>query len=186
VSAIAIQAQAGRTTAPTDPEAALRALGVIEEEASNTLREMRAMVRLLRAGEEAEFAPRPGVADIARLADATGKPRIEVELVGDLDHLEPSVDTALYRLAQESITNARRHARHASRVMVHVAGEDGTVSLTVHDDGDGGATSGDPSGFGLAGMAERARLLGGSFAAGPDPGEGWSVRAVLPREESGA
>jgi signal transduction histidine kinase len=173
--------------AATRPEAALEALAVIEEEASRTLAEMRTMVTALRQGDEPELAPQRGAADIARLADATpGQPgpRVDVELAGDLTALWPPVDAALYRLAQESITNALRHARHATRVVVRAEGDADEVRLTVSDDGDtgfGAGGSGTP-GFGLVGMTERAHLLGGTLEAGPRPdGGGWTVRAVLPR-----
>jgi signal transduction histidine kinase len=103
VSAIAIQAQAGRAVASTSPERALEALAVIEEAASRTLAEMRAMVGILRDGDEAAFAPQPGVTDIPALAGAGGDwPRVEVALTGDLGDLSPTVDAAVYRLAQES------------------------------------------------------------------------------------
>ena len=115
VSAIAIHAQAGRALAATSPASSVEALEVIEAEASRTLAEMRAMVRVLRNQEPAEFAPQPGVADIDRLADA-GRvgPHVEVVLSGDLAGLPSPVDTALYRMAQESVTNALRHARAAT------------------------------------------------------------------------
>jgi signal transduction histidine kinase len=184
VSAIAIRAQAGRVVGATDPAAALDALVVIEQEASRTLAEMRAMVGALRQGEEADLAPQRGVADIARLSERAGeRPHVEVDLSGNLDGLRPSVDAALYRLAQESITNAVRHARHATHIRVTVRGEDDCVRLTVGDDGDAGAF--DPrssSGFGLIGMAERAMLLGGTLEAGPNRSRGWTVQAVLPRD----
>jgi len=183
VSAIAIRSQAGRVVAASDPAAALDALVVIEEEASRTLAEMRAMVGALRHGEEPDLAPQRGVADIERLTTDTGdRPHVDVELSGDLAGLRPSVDAALYRLAQESITNSLRHARHATRIRVTVSGDDDCVRLTVGDDGD--AASFDPrstSGFGLIGMAERAKLLGGTLTAGPSRNRGWTVHAVLPR-----
>jgi len=187
VSAIAIRAQAGRVVASSDPAAALDALVVIEDEASRTLAEMRAMVGALRHGEEPDLAPQRGVADIERLTTGDGdRPQVDIELSGDLDGLRPSVDAALYRLAQESITNALRHARHATRIRVTVQGEDDCVSLTVGDDGDPAAF--DPrstTGFGLIGMAERAKLLGGTLAAGPSRNRGWTVHAVLPRGRRG-
>ena len=184
VSAIAIRAQAGRVVASSDPAAALDALVVIEEEASRTLAEMRAMVGALRHGEEPDLSPQRGVADIERLVTVNGaRPQVDLELSGDLDGLRPSVDAALYRLAQESITNALRHARRATRIHVTVSGDDDCVRLTVGDDGDAGAF--DPrsaSGFGLIGMAERAKLLGGTLKAGPNRNGGWTVQAVLPRD----
>jgi signal transduction histidine kinase len=182
VSAIAIQAQAGRALAASHPDRALATLETIEEAASRTLEEMRAMVGVLRYGTEPDFAPQPGVADIGRLARSVGgRPRVDVRLSGDLDDLDAAVGTALYRIAQEAVTNAVRHARHATRVTVHVADEDGQVRLTVHDDGDASATGRTPPGYGLVGMAERASLLGGTLRAGPDPDGGWTVDAVLPK-----
>lgn len=188
VSAIAIRAQAGRVVAAADPAAALDALQVIEEEASRTLAEMRTMVGALRDGTEPDLAPQRGVGDIERLATgAEGRPPVVVERTGDLDQLRPSVDAALYRLAQESITNALRHARHATHIRVTVRGEADLVRLTVVDDGD--AATFDPrstSGFGLVGMAERAKLLGGTFEAGPNLHRGWTVDVGLPRGSRGS
>jgi len=178
VSAIAIRAQAGRVVAASDPSAALDALVVIEGEASRALTEMRLMVGALRDDGAAELAPQRGVADIGSLATG-GPPQVAVELSGDLDDLRPSVGAALYRLAQESVTNALRHSRHASRVSVAVQADDECVRLTVVDDGELQGRAG--TGYGLVGMAERATLLGGTLDAGPGPERGWTVVAVLPR-----
>jgi signal transduction histidine kinase len=188
VSAIAIQAQAGRTVAESHPEAVLDALVVVEKEASRALTEMRTIVGALREDEQSDLAPQPGVTDIEQLARSTGNaPHVDVTLTGDLDELPPSVDAALYRLAQESVTNALRHARHATQVQVVVTGEDDCVRLTVWDDGDARPVdAGSSSGFGLLGMAERARLLGGAFEAGPNRHGGWAVHAELPKSGRGA
>ena len=185
VSAIAIQAQAGRTVAAGDPDAAMEALEVIEEEASRTLAEMRTMVGALRQGEEPELAPQRGLADVKILAGSVDEPAVEVELFGDLSGLQPAVDAALYRLAQESITNAVRHARDATMVKVRVVGEGPRVRLTVRDDGIGPPPADSDSGYGLIGMKERATLLGGTFKAGPGEDGGWTVTAVLPKNGSG-
>ena len=180
VSAIAVRAQAGRVMAALDPAAAVDALRVIETEASRALTEMRLMVGALRDDGAAELAPQRGVGDIERLAAAvSGPPRVDVELSGDLHDLRPAVDTALYRLAQEAVTNALRHARHASRIRVLVAAEGDRVRLTVVDDGELQARGG--TGYGLVGMAERVTLLGGTLDAGPGRERGWTVAAVLPR-----
>jgi signal transduction histidine kinase len=182
VSAIAIQAQAGRALAASHPDRALATLETIEEAASRTLEEMRAMVGVLRDGTEPAFAPQPGVAAIEQLARSVGGwPRVEVQLSGDLDDLNSFVGIALYRIAQEAVTNAVRHARHATRVTIHVADEGEQVRLTVRDDGDASTTGHTPPGYGLVGMAERASLLGGTLQAGPDPDGGWTVDAVLPK-----
>jgi len=185
ISAIAIQAQAGRTLAGSHPESAVDALEIIEEAASGALAEMRIMVGVLRGAEEPDLAPQRGVADIEQLVRSSGeRPRVDVELSGDLDNLRPSVGAAVYRLAQESITNAVRHARHVTRITVRVVGDDDWVRLTVRDDGDANSTGRGSSGYGLVGMTERAKLLGGTLEAGPSPDEGWTVNAVLPRTGS--
>src|SRR5690242_3823599 len=135
VSAIAVQAQAGRATAGQRPEAALEALAAIEGEASRTLAEMRAMVRVLRDGAPAEYAPQPGVADLLSLARRDPMPVVEVTLPDDLEGLQPQVDAAGYRVAQEALTNALRHARNASRVQIRVVQDGGRLRLRVTDDG---------------------------------------------------
>jgi len=181
VSAIAIQAQAGRTLAASHPDRALAVLETIEEAASRTLDEMRAMVGVLRDGAEPDFAPQPGIGDIERLAPHVGGgPRVDVHLSGDFAELPPSMGAALYRIAQESVTNAVRHARHATLITVHVADEGAQLRLTVRDDGDVTTADAFP-GYGIVGMTERAALLGGSLQAGPGPGGGWTVDAVLPK-----
>ncbi len=181
VSAIAVQAQAGRTLAGQRPEAALEALLVIEDEASRTLAEMRATVRVLRDTAPAEFAPQPGVADLVSLARRNPVPVVDVQLPADLDGVPLQVDAAVYRLAQESLTNALRHARNASRVEIRVDQGAGRLRLRVTDDGQVNPLRSASHGFGLLGMTERVQLLGGTLRAGPSPeGGGWTVEAELP------
>jgi signal transduction histidine kinase len=182
VSAIAVQAQAGRAMAGQRPEAAFEALAVIEGEASRTLAEMRAMVRVLRDGAPAEYTPQPGVADLASLARRDPVPVVDVEVTGDLDELPLQVDAAVYRLAQEALTNALRHARNASRVEIRVVEGGGRLRLRVTDDGQIDPVRPASHGFGLLGMTERVQLLGGTLRAGPAPGGGWAVDAELPTE----
>jgi signal transduction histidine kinase len=164
VSAMAIRAQAGLATADTHPQAATDALRVIEAEAVRALAEMRSMVRVLRTGQPAQLTPNPQVADLPGLADpARPGPPVQVEIVGDLDGISPSVGTAVYRLAQEAVTNARRHARHATRILVRVTTDARTVRLCVNDDGEPvPAPPAAAPGFGITGMVERATLLGGT------------------------
>lgn len=182
VSAMAIRAQAGLATVASRPEAAVEALSLIESEASRALAEMRTMVRALRHNEPADLAPSPTVTDIERLASPGGPgPEVDVRIDGAVDDLPRSVGTAIYRLTQESVTNARRHARHATRIEVRVTVGDSSVRLRVSDDGDTGTLRGTAAlGHGLIGMTERAGLLGGSCEAGPNAGRGWTVTAVLP------
>lgn len=179
VSAIAIQAQAGRAVAATDPAAALEALAVIEAEASRTLSEMRTMVGVLRDGDDVDYAPQRGIDDLDELTRMS--PLVQVRCVGNLADLPQPVEVAVYRICQESITNAVRHAHHPTRVSVEVRGEAGVVRLRVHDDGEAARLS-TGVGYGLLGMAERSKLLGGACQAGPDPAGGWTVEATLPRE----
>lgn len=182
VSAIAVQAQAGGVVADAQPEKAAEVLAAIESEASRTLAEMRSMVRVLREDEATDYAPQRGVADLPALARADASPSVAVTVDGSLGRLSGPVDAVLYRLAQESLTNAVRHARSATGVEIEVRRDGDTVRLRVVDDGQNALGPVPEPGFGLLGMAERAELLGGSFSAGPGPGGGWVVEAVLPVE----
>ena len=183
VSAMIIRAQAGLATAPLNPSAATDALRVIEAEASKALAEMRGIVRVLRTDEPAELAPTPQVADLHTLAGRhLAGPAVEVAVDGDVEDLPAPVGTAIFRLAQESVTNARRHARNATRIDVSVVADGRSVRLQVTDDGEAApARAATAGGFGLAGMIERAGLVGGTCEAGPGPVRGWTVTAVLPR-----
>lgn len=90
------------------------------------------------------------------------------------------MEAALHRVAQESVTNAQRHARLATRIEVTVTGNATDVRLTVSDDG-ARTPSPRPPGYGLVGMTERVTLLGGTLETGPGPDRGWCVRVVVPR-----
>jgi signal transduction histidine kinase len=180
VSAIAIRAQAGLAMAEQKPDAATVALGVIEAEASKTLAEMRSMVRVLRRADSPDLSPSPRIADLEQLAHVeAGAPSVDVHITGDTGSVPPPVGAAVYRLVQESITNARRHARHATRIDVRLHADDERILLSVSDDGE--AVPATTPGYGITGMVERATLLGGTCEAGPLPGRGWVVTAVLPR-----
>jgi signal transduction histidine kinase len=180
VSAMVIRAQAGRVVAGADPAAAVEALEGVEEEGARTLEEMRAMVATLRdSGARAELAPAAGVADLERLLRGpAARLRVDLGLHGDLDGLPAAVDAAVYRIVQESVTNAMRHAVDATEVTVRVTGEPQRVRVTVRDDGARAGRGRD--GYGLAGLRERAALLGGELSAGPGTDRGWHVEAELP------
>ncbi|MER5208286.1 sensor histidine kinase [Streptomyces sp. NPDC002825] len=188
VSAMVISAQAGRVLAGTDPSAAVEALEGVEEEGARTLEEMRAMVAALRNREAgAELAPPAGVADLERLVRTPGgRLRVDLGLDGELDALPPAVDAAVFRIVQESVTNAMRHAVNATEVVVRVTAERDTVRVSVRDDGH--RTGRGRAGYGLTGLRERATLLGGTLQAGPGADQGWHVEAELPRgrTENGA
>lgn len=185
VTAIAVQAQAGRLMAGSDDvEGALTALGRIEQEASRTLAELRAIVGVLRGdGRGAPATAGSDVADLARLAtaEASAGLRVEVDQRGVVgDDLPPALSSTLFRLAQESVTNANRHARRATRVHLLLTADPDTVRLCVSDDGEP-VSQPSAGGYGLIGMAERVALLGGRLDAGPGPERGWTVQATIPR-----
>lgn len=142
------------------------------------------MVRVLRRDDAAEFAPASTVGNLGEFAsNDPGGPVIDVRLSGPVDELPAPVSSAVFRIVQESVTNARRHARNVTRVGVRVDVDDARVRLSVLDDGAPGPT-GTP-GYGIAGMIERAALLGGTCTAGRSP-NGWSVTADLPRNGAAA
>ncbi|MFD0312789.1 sensor histidine kinase [Streptomyces flavalbus] len=186
VSAMVIRAQAGRVLAGADASAAVEALEGVEEEGARTLEEMRAMVAALRdRGVGAELAPPAGVADLERLARTPGdRLKVDLGLDGELDSLPPALDAAVYRIVQESVTNAMRHAVGATEVVVRVTAQRHTVRVSVRDNGQ--RTGRGRDGYGLAGLRERAALLGGALRAGPGADQGWHVEAELPRAGSGS
>jgi len=167
VSAIAIQAQAGQSLAATQPHAPVEILGKIEEAASRTLSDMRQIVSMLRDESDAVQAPAATLADIKRLAHDNACPlQVNVDFSGDLAELNATLESSLFRLAQEAVTNAARHARGARSVDVNLSGDAENIRLTVVNDGDIIAHQA-PAGLGLRGMAERVALLGGSVSAEP-------------------
>lgn len=184
ISAIAVQAQAGGVIVRAQPAQAAQVLATIEAEATRTLAEMRAMVRVLREDGWDAYSPQPGVADLHSLARADTTPRVDVSLTDSFTGLPGPVGAAVYRIAQEALTNALRHARGATLVRIDLSrvGED--VRLRVTDDGLPPPGSGAQAGFGVTGMAERAQLVGGSLVAGPAAHGGWIVEAVLPVQVS--
>ncbi|MGW8528694.1 MULTISPECIES: sensor histidine kinase [Nocardiopsidaceae] len=183
VTGIVVQAQALRYIAERDPGAVRDGLPEIEAAGARALESMRGMVTRLREPDDVPLSPDLS-GGLARLeaAASDGLPRVSVRCEGDVDGLPPTVGTAVLRIVQESVTNALRYARGAALVDTVVrAGPDG-VAVEVLDDGRE-AGSGVGGGFGLVGMAERARILGGELSAGPrGGGHGWEVRAWLPLE----
>jgi len=188
VSAMVVRAQAGQLVAAAEPAAAIEALEVIEAEGARALAEMRSLVGVLRQSGSVPLAPIGTLADVQRLArddPDEAPPRVTVALTGELDGLDPIVAAALYRIAQEAVTNALRHAREVTRVDVEVQGCADGVRLSVRDDGEAVTSLRDTTGFGIAGMAERAALLGGALYAGRGQHGGWLVEASLPRHGAG-
>ncbi|MBE1876499.1 sensor histidine kinase [Myceligenerans pegani] len=188
LSAVAVRAQAGQvsaTAAAGDPAAAVEALRLVEAEARRALAEMRSLVGVLRSETPRELTR--GLDRLQDLADP-GPPPVRLHVADGVEPLPAATSTAVVRIAQEAVANARRHARGATGITVTLERHDGVLDLIVHDDGAAvphtrhGTGHEPPSdtGFGLTGMNERARALGGTLVAGPDEERGWTVHAVLP------
>ncbi|MEU3012063.1 sensor histidine kinase [Nocardia asteroides] len=187
-----INVQAGVTAHVLDkrPDQARETLRIIEQTSSRALREMRAILGVLRGDDRRE--PSPGLAqldDVLGMARDAGL-RITAELPGGDTPLPSAIEGAAYRIVQESITNVIRHVGPTG-VTVSVAPGDHLVRILVRDDGgDGTAPARVPeaagTGRGIAGMRERCRLLGGDLTATPRPEGGFEVLAQLPLEPVGA
>lgn len=183
MSVMVVQADAARHGLPPGDDATRAALEQIERTGRDSLREMRRLLGLLRDDDAAGAAlePQPGLAGVDALVTSVRQAGLPVELrvVGEAVPLSPGVDVAAYRILQEALTNALRHAGPA-RATVEIAYGENAVSLKVEDTGrENGSASG--GGRGLVGMRERVRLYGGSLDVGPCP-RGFAVFATLPLE----
>ena len=181
VSVMTVQASAVRMRLEDDQSQVSEALEVVERTGREALAEMRRMVGVLRHPEEAPaLAPQPSLEQLERLVEHTREAGLPVELriEGDPVPLPAGIDLTAYRLVQEGLTNAIKHAG-AKRAEVLVRYADGKVELTVSDDGTGKG-DGDGGGHGLVGMRERVSVYGGDLEAGPQPEGGFRLRAILP------
>jgi signal transduction histidine kinase len=180
VSVIVAQATAARRVFDTEPERARQVLGAIETTARQALVEMRRLLGVLHPDPGAERAPQPGLDQLPGLIAQIGRAGLPVELVvqGQWRPLPAGVELSAYRIVQEALTNALKHAG-AGRAKVVLAYRAGGLELRIADDGRG-APAGVVAGRGLVGMRQRAALLGGRLVAGPDPQGGFQVTATLP------
>lgn len=185
VSSMTVQAGAAKAVAAQDPEAALRAMGAVEEAGRQALDELRHLLGVLRLEAEVDGpGPQPGLADLARLTAQTRQLGVDVEL--SQDGVEPGtlparVELSAYRIVQESLTNAIKHAGPGTAVRVHLHVGGDALLVEVVDDGPGaGNDEGTTAGHGIVGMRERAALLGGTLDAGPVASGGFAVTARLP------
>jgi signal transduction histidine kinase len=178
-----VQASAARRLLREDQTKERDALLVVEQSGREALAEMRRMVGVLRRPEEAPaLAPQPSLEFLDKLVEharETGLP-VDLRIEGAPVQLPAGVDLTAYRLVQEGLTNAMKHAR-AERAEVVVRYGDGRVEVTVSDDGTGDG-SGDKGGHGLVGMRERVSVYGGELEAGPRPEGGYRLHASLPVE----
>lgn len=181
VSVIVVQAAAAEEVLGREPERARAPLRAIQETGDQALTEMRRLLGILRATDDArERGRQPGLAGLNALATEfreAGLP-VEVAVEGDSKPLPAGVDLAAYRIVEEALTNALKHSARAD-TRVRVRHLDDAIDLEVTDDGPEPATV-ETGGHGLIGMRERARLYGGTLDAGPRTGSGFAVRARLP------
>jgi signal transduction histidine kinase len=183
VSVMVVEAGAERLALGDERGSTREALLSIEKTGRQALAEMRRLLGMLREqDDDVSRAPQPSLTHIealvARVREA-GLP-VDLQIEGRPVSLPPGVDVSAYRIVQEALTNALRHAGPA-RARVVVRYGDGDVELEVADDGRG-ADNGSPAGHGLVGMRERVTLYGGELRAGGGPGGGYVVRARLPFE----
>jgi signal transduction histidine kinase len=178
---IAVQAGVGAHVIDEDPGEARKALENISRTSRSSLAEVRALLGLLRSDDGAALAPAPGLADLARLAEDIRDAGLDVELDADgVGGLPAGVELAAYRIVQEALTNALRHA-HANHATVRLDATSGALRIAVSDDGGGrGTGAGAAGGHGLVGMRERVAAYGGSLTAGPSHSGGFRVDACVP------
>jgi signal transduction histidine kinase len=183
---VVVQARGGRAQLRAGaPDESLQAFDAIERTGEQALGEMRRLLGLLRQDDEQlARSPQPSLARLDALAEhvrAAGLP-VELRVDGERVELPPGVDLSAYRIVQEALTNALKHAGRA-RAVVRVAYGPDVLEVEVTDDGAGAASgNGAGGGHGLLGIRERVALVGGELDAGPLPGGGFVVRARLPYE----
>ena len=188
VSVMVVQASAAQRVARRDIEAARQALRVVESSGREALVELRRIVGVLRrGGDELAGSAAPGLSQLAALVDRSrcaGLP-VQLRVEGQRVALSPGLDLVAYRVVQEALTNALKHAGPA-RTQVNVSFGARELELEVSNNGDGPAPerNGDGSHQGLVGMSERVKLFAGELRAGPRPGGGFEVRARIPFERT--
>jgi signal transduction histidine kinase len=183
VSVMVVQTSGARRVAASDLEAAREALKVVESAGREALVELRRIVGVLYRGEDEPAGASPGLRELGVLVDrarAAGLP-VELSVEGPRRAVSPGLDLVAYRIVQESLTNAIKHASPAE-ARVHVVFDARDLVLEINDNGRGPGRRRRDDGFGhgLIGMSERVRLYGGDLHAGPRPSGGFDVRARIP------
>jgi signal transduction histidine kinase len=176
-----------QTLEQADDPAAVRAAGRSIEQIDLSIRNLQALITELRPAALDELGLKPAIEGLLERTSATSGLIVESEIEiahapgGAPARLDPELEIAVYRLVQESLTNAVKHAR-AETVTVRLRQEKATIVVTVSDDGSGFDTRRADGGFGLIGMQERVELVGGRLAIDSTPGQGTTVRAELPAQ----
>jgi signal transduction histidine kinase len=188
VTGIVVQAQGARFIAEQDPQRVLLALEQIEQAGAETMASMRRMVGVLRDPEskpDAPLAPIAGVPELGLLTEqftAAGGPLARLHVDGDPGGLPVEVSTSAYRVVMEALTNIRQHAGAARVADVWVRRTPEWLLVRVANDGQPpkAATPRERPGYGLVGLTERVRAVGGRITAGPGIEGGWVVDAAFP------
>ncbi|MFB6845551.1 sensor histidine kinase [Streptomyces sp. NPDC056373] len=183
LSAVTLQAGAARRVLDSDPEFAREALAAIEDTTRRTVGELDAVLGVLREGDAPGTAPAPTLAaDLDGLLRRTraGGRRVSAAVDADPEALPPLLSREAYRIVQEGLSNALKHAGERAPVEVRIAVAGGDLEITVENPVTGPAPSRAGGGHGLRGIADRARLLGGTATAGPTPAQTWRLHARLP------
>jgi signal transduction histidine kinase len=188
ISVIVLQAKGARRMLEVDPAETRTALDTIVESGEQALGEMRRLLGMLRrSDEELALSPLPSLRHLDSLVDQVSRAGLPVELhvEGEPAEVPAGVDLSAFRIVQEALTNALKHAGPAHAcVTVRYAGDQ--LGLEITDDGRGpDATRSDGGGHGLVGMRERAALFGGHVESAARPDGGFAVRATLPLNGSG-
>ena len=168
----------------SDPERAQQAMKLIRETSSGALTEMRSMLGFLRSEGSDDGAPQPGIDQLDELVDTTRRTGLSVELrtTGERPMLSTGLELTVYRVVQEALTNARKHAGKGSKAVVELTFDRESVDIHVVDDG-GTVTPGsnfDSRGHGLTGMRERLSAYGGTLETGHIATGGFRVHAWIP------
>ena len=182
LSVIIAQADGGRFVASQQPEKAVDVLGTIGETGRAALADMRSLLGVLRHEDETSFGPQPGPAmleDLAARVRAAGL-EVDLDLEGELEDLPQALGMSVFRLIQESLTNVLKHAGTGASAEVRIHRTAAHLEIEIVDDGQGTDPDSDGQGHGLTGMHERMSVFGGTLHAGPLPGRGYRVRAVVP------
>jgi signal transduction histidine kinase len=171
-----------------DPEQSREALESISEVGRQALADTRRLLSVLRTEEAAAArAPQPGIEEITDLVERAASTGLAatVAVCGDPVPVAAGLALTAYRIVQEAITNAVKHAQGATTLKVELSWTPRRLEIAVTDDGNGGRSARAPDGFGLAGMRERAAAWGGTATAGPGQQGGWTVMATIPITERG-
>jgi signal transduction histidine kinase len=188
VSMIAVRAATAPYAIAGLPPPGEKAFSDIAEEARTALTELRMVLGVLRAPDgKSEAAPQPRIADAGDLVQRMTSAGTDVRMTvtGQRRPLPGSVELCGYRVVQEALTNAGRHAP-GSQVRVELGYQGDALRITIRDDGTEHGAAGDRQpGFGLVGLRERVAMLGGQFDAGPDDAGGFCISALLPAAPDG-